>query len=143
MQAIITKYLPCTNFRGSRIKASCERGSITVSYDGGLSGDNCHIEAVNRLVAKFVAEDAKVGRYPVGARNPWEAPRVCGCLPSGEYAHVFIVGSGEDLLIRFTSHDDLTTARRTVEKAINTKKPVEGPSAGNLASALSRAVLVS
>ena len=33
MQAITTKYLPATNHRGSRIKASCAAGSITIGYD--------------------------------------------------------------------------------------------------------------
>lgn len=32
MQAIQTKYLPATNYRGSRIKATCERGSLTIGY---------------------------------------------------------------------------------------------------------------
>jgi len=35
MQAITTKYLGPTNTRGSRIKASCPAGSITVPYDYG------------------------------------------------------------------------------------------------------------
>lgn len=33
-QAIQTKYLPATSFKGSRIKAWCERGSITIDYPG-------------------------------------------------------------------------------------------------------------
>ena len=32
MQAIVTKYLPATNTRGSRIKAMCEAHSITMSW---------------------------------------------------------------------------------------------------------------
>ena len=36
MQAITTKYLPATNTRGSRIKATAGQGqSITVGYDHG------------------------------------------------------------------------------------------------------------
>jgi len=85
MQSIITKYLPCTNFKGSRIKATCERGSITISYPLELSGDAVHIAAADALVAKFVKEDEK--RYGT-TNNPWSTPRVCGQLPSGEYAHV-------------------------------------------------------
>lgn len=30
MQAIITKYIPATNTRGTRIKATCSPGSITI-----------------------------------------------------------------------------------------------------------------
>lgn len=88
MQAIITKYLPATDYKGSRIKASCERGSITITYPDHLSGDACHIYAVDKLIAKFVREDS--ARYR-SDKNPWQTPRVCGQLPSGDYAHVFKV----------------------------------------------------
>ena len=74
MQAIETKYLPATNTRGSRIKATCERGSITIPYPHELSGDACHIAAADTLVAKFVEEDTKkYGSDP--AQNPWAAMR--------------------------------------------------------------------
>lgn len=86
MQAILTKYLCPTNFKGSRIKAVCERGSITVSRDDALSGDACHVAAVDALVAKFIDEDK--ARYGSN-KNPWSAPRVVGQLPNGDYAHVF------------------------------------------------------
>ena len=86
MQAIITKYLPATNFRGSRIKASCERGSITVSYPHELSGEACHVFAVDALIVRFIREDA--ARYGT-KENPWGKPRVVGQIPSGQYVHVF------------------------------------------------------
>lgn len=87
MQSIVTKYLPATNFKYSRIKATCERGSITISYPHELSGDACHIAAVDALMAKFIKEDA--ARYGPH-KNPWSAPRACGQMPDGNYAHVFI-----------------------------------------------------
>lgn len=89
MQAIITKYLPATNTRASRIKATCDRGSITVEYPHDLSGDDVHCYAANRLCEKFVAEDVgKYGSDPMG--NPWALPRVCGGLPGNAgCAHVF------------------------------------------------------
>lgn len=86
MQAITTKFLPATNYKGSRIKAECDRGSITVSYPYELSGEACHIWAVDQLIAKFVKEDS--ARYG-SDQNPWSRPRVCGQLKSGEYAHIF------------------------------------------------------
>lgn len=88
MQAIVTKYLPATNFKGSRIKASCERGSTIVST-GQMCGnmEEQAIEAANALIEKFVKEDAK--RYGTN-RNPWSNPRACGQMPNGDYAHVFI-----------------------------------------------------
>lgn len=81
MQAIHTKFLPCTNTRGARIKASCERGDITIDYPYELWGDQCHRKAAQALIDKFVAEDG---------RPDWQKPFVTGCLPSGGYAHVFV-----------------------------------------------------
>jgi hypothetical protein len=87
MQSIQTKYLPATATKPSRIKATCDRGSITIGYPHDLSGDAVHVAAADALVAKFVKEDAK--KY--GAHdNPWSLPRVCGGLPDGSLAHVFI-----------------------------------------------------
>jgi len=86
MQAIQTKFLPVTNSRGARIKAFCERGSLTVSYPYELSGDAVHRFAVDALIAKFVKEDAK--RYGT-QRNPWQSPYITGSLPDGTMAHVF------------------------------------------------------
>lgn len=80
MQAIITKFLPATNFKGSRIKAECDRGSITVSHPHELSGEAVHEYAVKQLIAKFVKEDeGKYGSDPKG--NPWNMPMVSGGLP--------------------------------------------------------------
>lgn len=88
MQAIVTKYLPATNTKPSRIKAQCERGSITISFDCNLGVEDTHTAAAKALVGKFVAEDAKkYGSHP--KENPWNRPFVSGCLPSGNYAHVF------------------------------------------------------
>jgi len=90
MQAIQSKYLPATNSRGSRIKATCERGSITIPYPHDLSGDECHRFAVTALVWKFIEED-KVKYATPPASNSWGRPFVTGCLPDGSFAHVFTV----------------------------------------------------
>jgi len=88
MQAIQTKYLPATYFLGSRIKAWCDRGSLTVSYPYELSGDEVHRFAVAKLVRKFADEDAK--QYgSKDAENPWLRPFVTGGLPDKTMAHVF------------------------------------------------------
>jgi len=88
MQAIHSKYLPATNSRGSRIKATCERGSITIPFPYDKSGDEVHREAVQQLILRFCTED--LGQYgtPI-ERNPWNRPFVTGCLPDGSFAHVF------------------------------------------------------
>lgn len=89
MQAIITKYLPATNTKPSRISAKCARGSIIVSYPHELSGDACHVYAVDQLVARFAAEDLTQYGTPLAA-NPWSKARVFGTLPSGDVVHVFV-----------------------------------------------------
>jgi hypothetical protein len=90
MQAIHSKYLPATNNRGSRIKATCERGSVTIPYPHELSGDEVHRESVRQLVAKFCAEDLATYGTPIES-NPWNRPFATGCLPGGTFAHVFIL----------------------------------------------------
>ena len=54
MQAITTKYLPATNTKGARIKASCEAGSVTISYPHEAQrGHEAHAEAVYALADKL------------------------------------------------------------------------------------------
>ena len=89
MQAIHTKYIPCTNTRGSRIKATCERGSITIDYPHELSGDEVHREAVRQLLERFVSEDWAERSIPP-SQNPWKREFVSGSLPDGTMAHVLI-----------------------------------------------------
>jgi hypothetical protein len=89
MQAITTKYLPATNTKPSRIKAACERGSITVSYDSAGSDEDAHVAAAQALVESFIVQDS--AKYGSNAKsNPWNAKRVVGGLHSGGYAHVFV-----------------------------------------------------
>ncbi len=88
MQAIQTKYLPATNSRGSRIKATCERGSVQVPYDYDLSTESAHKSAVSALIAKFCAEDSVTYGTPVD-KNPWSRPFVTGAL-SDSYVHVYL-----------------------------------------------------
>lgn len=52
-QAIVTKYIGPTNFRGSRVKASAYAGSITIDYDNGKNSEANHLEAARRLALKF------------------------------------------------------------------------------------------
>lgn len=53
MQAIKTKYLPATNFKGSRIKASCEAGSLTIPYPYELTIERVHAFAAMELCNKL------------------------------------------------------------------------------------------
>ena len=52
-QAIRTRYFGPTNYRGSRIKASCEAGQVTVPYDQGINLSENHIAAADALLAKL------------------------------------------------------------------------------------------
>lgn len=90
MQAITTKYLPATNTKCSRIKAICERGSVTIPFDYSGDNENAHRSAVEALVAKFVAEDSDhVAMFPED--NPWNRPFVSGQTNNdGRYVHVFL-----------------------------------------------------
>jgi len=85
MQAIITKFLPATNHRGPRVKASCERGSQTVAWDHAFDTESNHRLAASQLLGRFVSEDV---HYKCG-ENPWARTFVTGTLPSGEFVHVF------------------------------------------------------
>jgi hypothetical protein len=53
MQAIVTKYLPSTDTKGARIKATAEAGSVTISYPHELSGQAVHRAAAQALADKF------------------------------------------------------------------------------------------
>lgn len=53
MQAIVTKFIPCTNNRPSRLSARCEAGSIIISWDDALNADENHTRAAKALCAKL------------------------------------------------------------------------------------------
>ncbi len=53
MQAIRVKFLGPTNNRGSRYKATCDAGSITVSADYSLNYSANHDRAANALIEKL------------------------------------------------------------------------------------------
>ena len=78
MQAIQTKFLPATNTRGSRIKATCAAGSITIGYPHELSGQAVHRAAAEALAAKLGWTIANGYGQLLG-----------GCLPDGSYCFVF------------------------------------------------------
>ena len=67
-RAIIrTKFLCPTNSRGARIKASCQAGSITISYPYGLSSGDVHWEAVKALIDKLGLQWGN--KFTVGSDN--------------------------------------------------------------------------
>lgn len=135
MQAIITKYLPPTNFRGSRIKASCERGSITVEYDHSKGCEGAHIAAVDALVSKFVEEDKE--RYG-SESNPWARPRVVGGLPGSGYVHVSSDWN-QTVVVKFENQEDFDHFKGFVKRAKESGGTPAPLWCGIAASALKRA----
>jgi len=88
MQAIQTKYIGATNSRGSRIKATCDAGTITIPYPRELSGDECHRAAAKALCDKITTRNVK--EYgTVFENDTWQRPFITGGLSDGSYAHVF------------------------------------------------------
>lgn len=75
MQAIITKYFGPTNSRGSRIKAQCAAGSVTIPYPYALWGQERHRAAAVALCQKLQWTD--------------HGALLGGQLHTGDYVFVF------------------------------------------------------
>ena len=88
MQSIHSKYLPATESNGSRVKAKCARGSITIPFPHELTGDAIHRAAVLALVTRFLNEDQAKGTP--SETNFWNRAFVSGSLADGSMAHVFL-----------------------------------------------------
>lgn len=67
MQAIETRYLGPTDFRGSRVKATCEAGSITLSWNDAWDSVQNHDGAARALILRLGWDDAKRGAWYRGA----------------------------------------------------------------------------
>lgn len=82
MQAITTKYLPATNTKGSRIKATCSSGlSITIETPNNKSEVQSHLYAAVKLAEKL----------------QWTGTLIQGAIEGG-YAHVFSCGESAEVL---------------------------------------------
>lgn len=82
MQAISVKFLSPANCRGARLKATCDRGSVTIEYPyGKSSGLDAATVALQVLIAKFLSEDS--ARYGSTERNPWSGPWFGGTVKDG------------------------------------------------------------
>ncbi len=63
MQTISTKYLPCTNTLGSRVKAATEYDSKTISWDYAKNADENHMAVVKALKDRLGWEQEMVGGH--------------------------------------------------------------------------------
>jgi hypothetical protein len=72
-QAITTKYLGPTNYRGARIKAYTESGiSLTISYPYELNPEEGHLQAADKLKTQL----------------GWEGKLIQGAIKTG---YVFVL----------------------------------------------------
>jgi hypothetical protein len=82
--AILSKYHGPTNYRGSRIIVKSQRSRKSYPYPDELSGEACHLWAVDQYLKGILAEDVRdYGDHATG----WGtlADYTVGQLPSGEY----------------------------------------------------------
>lgn len=70
MQAIVTKYFGPTNYRGSRVKATCAAKSIIIPWDDALDVDDNHKAAAQALIDSLAWRGQWVGGgLPDGTGN--------------------------------------------------------------------------
>lgn len=110
MQAITVKWLPATNTRGTRLKASCRRGSIIITasklLDPSGMGDSHEAQACSLLCEKFIAEDMENARPHYQARgeevtrsvSSWNCKWIQGQTVNGEHVFVSIPSSVAELM---------------------------------------------
>jgi len=90
MQAIKTKYYGATNYRGARVKATCNACQITIPWSYDLGAEANHDSARKSLQLKLAHEGSKKFGYSY-MDDPWLRPMVGGALPNNEgYAFVFV-----------------------------------------------------
>ena len=82
--AIHTRFLPTTETKGARIKATLGKNSVTIPYPYEHTGGLCHRAAAEALQSKLRAT------HDTGGWHPWDRPFVSGELPDGSWAHVFL-----------------------------------------------------
>ena len=77
--AIVTKYLPPANYRGARVKARAEAGSITIPWNYELDAPGNHRTAALALMARL----------------GWDWPIAGGDLPGAGYVFVEVPKQGQ------------------------------------------------
>lgn len=88
-QAIRTRYHPPTNYKGSRYSATCAAGRIVVASAHELDNEGNHIAARKALQEK-IAERNRTTYGTDPSKDRWLGSMVAGCLPNGDYCHIFV-----------------------------------------------------
>lgn len=52
-QAIETRFIGPTNYRGSRVKAKAQAGSVTIEWDHAIGVDENHMRAAQALADRY------------------------------------------------------------------------------------------
>jgi hypothetical protein len=90
MKAIVTKYLPFTNHKPSRIKASAE-GMPSIIY-------TCNFLETHEIpelgITPLVSNHIKAAKDFAYCNN-WPTNLASGGLPSGEWAHCFVTDANK------------------------------------------------
>lgn len=60
-QTIVTKYIGPRDVKGSRVKATAQAGSVTLTYDPSMNSEENHAAACQALADKFKWSDSFVG----------------------------------------------------------------------------------
>jgi len=123
-QAILTKYIPPANVRGSRVKATAQAGSVTVDWDDGLDADSNHHAVAMKLANKY------------GWLDHTNETLVGGGMPDGSYCWVFAVpqksaavGDWRDVAIdalQSVPDDPVRSAKRAIA-VINDELEIAAP----------------
>ncbi len=71
MQAITTKYFGPSNVKGSRIKATAQAGSLTVSKDDSLNYEDAHLAAAKAFAQKLGWHGSWVGGFNHHGEGVW------------------------------------------------------------------------
>lgn len=100
MQAIITKYIHPTDTKQARVKASCQAGSVTVSWDHALDVDGNHDAACEAL------------RKKLHWLAPHYGPHVSGGMPDGTGNAYVIVNHADEAVRRWTSRGATQSNRK-------------------------------
>lgn len=79
MQAIITKYFGPSHVKGSRVKATCEAGSLTIAWDDSIDSEPNHHTAALKLCAKL----------------GWTGKLASGGMPKAGYCYAFVTRKGK------------------------------------------------
>lgn len=83
-QAITTRYIGPSNFRGSRVKAKAAAGSVTLHWDDALNTEQNHAKAAKALADKL----------------EWSGKYHMGGLPD-DRGYVFVCAAFNDATLAF------------------------------------------